>query len=169
MMLKNKILLIIFIYTLLASSISVVIDLNSLFTTYLTSSVGIILLFVFSIIVESVCLLSAIKLIMNQYSKYYYLLILIFWAAQIVFFGIYGNSYGFTTGPELAIYSLYVDGIEFGYFGKLWSQEMSITINHDSAHLYFGFNMIPLIISLILFYIKRTLKIEYINLADPNL
>ncbi len=137
-------------YTLLTSIAAIFIDLISFLQSLSTGGFSEFFFLLFFLIFESACLFATIKLLRSQHTKYSFKFILFYWIAQSVFFGIKGNTYGFTTGPEIAFFIKYVETIDWGYFLKFWSQEFSIKLNTDSNIVYIGTNLIPLLISIAL-------------------
>lgn len=117
-------------------------------------SVSLFLLFV--ILFELLCLISAINSLRNNLTKYTYI-VLFYWIAQIFFFGIKGNVYTFNIGPAIAVFIKYVETFQWGHFIKLFSFEFLIKINTDSDRIYFGINLIPLAISILLLYLWKKL------------
>lgn len=130
-------------------------DFLKFFDSLFTESYPVLILFITLLIFEVLFLLATIKLLRNQYTKLLFRFVSFYWTAQIVYFGINGYTYAFTTGPEIAFYFRYVGFIETGYFLKTFTSEISFHINGDSDRVYFGINLIPILISTALIYLSK--------------
>ncbi len=142
-------------YTIVMLCISMVLNSFSIILGLLKGEIGTIFTAIFSLIFFLIFFFIAIKLLKEQNTKKTFYIVLLFWIAQVVFFGIKGNAYAFTSGPQIAIYFRYVGSFEFDVLLRYWSQELSFDINTVSDRIYFGLNLIPLLISLTLIYIYK--------------
>ena len=97
-------------------------------------------------------LLIVMNLLKGKNNRYSLNFILFYWILQIFFFGILGNVYAFSTGPQVALYFKY-DTIDIGFVTKYWTQEFSLKLNSNSDRIYFGFNSIPILITFALTYV----------------
>jgi hypothetical protein len=152
-------------YTLITASVVILIDLLTFFQLLATGRLIEILLMIFFLLLESTYLFLAIKFLKNSHIKYAIELILIYWIVQIIFFGIKGNTYCFITGPNIALFFKYLGGIKLSCLFRFWSQEFTINLNTESDRVYFGFNLIPLLISIALIYLlrKKPQQIDVVN------
>lgn len=143
-------------YTLLISSIVVLIDTKIFFQLLTWGTLGMNFQIVFYLLLESAFLIVTIYTLKRQHVKYFILLILFYWIAQIFVFGIMGKIYCFITGPGMTIYFTYLEKFQWGYLFKFWNQEFTIRLNNHSNQIYLGLNLLPLILSGSLIYlIKR--------------
>ena len=152
---SNKLFQSVLWYTLIINSLVILIDMYNFYESILTDGYSVIFLLLSSLIFESLLLLAIIKLLRNQYTKLLFRFVLFYWVAQIIFFGIKGNTYAFTTGPEIAFFFKYVGVIESSYFLRIFTSEFSIHINGDSNRVYLGINLIPILVSTALVYISK--------------
>jgi len=142
-------------YTIIVNSLVFIIDFYNFFNSFFTDGYPVLLLLLTLIIIELLLLFSAIKLLRNQYSKFLFRIVLFYWIAQIIIFGFKGYIYAFTTGPELAFYLKYVGYFESGYFFKIFTRELTIHLFSEGERIYFGINLIPILISIALIYLSK--------------
>ena len=163
MKITNKIFDSILWYTVITASVVILIDFLTFFQLLTTGRLIEIFLMVFFLSLESTYLYLAIRFLNNRNVKYSIELILFYWIVQIIFFGFKGNTYCFITGPNIALFFKYIGGIKFSCLFRFWSQEFTINLNTESDRIYFGFNLIPLLISTALIYLlkKKPSKITY--------
>ena len=134
-------------YTLITATVVILIDLLTFFQLLTTGRLIEVMLLIFFLLLESTYLYLAIKFIKNRHVKYAIELILFYWIVQIIFFGIKGNTYCFITGPNIAFFFKYLGVIKLSCLFRFWSQEFTINLNTESDRIYFGFNLMPLLIS----------------------
>ncbi len=152
---------IIYWYTFVILGIVIISDIISFINMFSKSDFITYLFFLLLILAEIVFIIATIWLINYQFSKYAFYIILIFWTAQILFFGIRGNVYSFTSGIELALYIRFNPHFDLGTFFNFWSKEFRIELNAKSQREYFGINILPLILSISLVFLRKKLKKEY--------
>jgi hypothetical protein len=144
---KKKLLNVILWFTLATSGIGSIIDILSIFQLFTTASIQEFLLLATFIVIEISIFLIVFNHLKGHPFKYSLKIILFYWIAQIIFFGIKGNTYCFITGPNIALFFKYLGHIETKFVYRYWSQEFTFNINTVSDRIYIGINFIPLIIS----------------------
>ncbi len=154
----SKFILAILWYTFIILGIAIIIDSIAIIKALYIESLSVFIFILIFLLFELVCFIATIKLLRDKFSKYLFFLIIFYWVAQIIAFGIKGNIYAFTTGPEISVFIKYIGTIEWGHFFKFWSQEFSIKLNTDSNRVYFGVNIIPLILSIALVYLNKKIN-----------
>jgi hypothetical protein len=163
---NKKVFIAILWYTLVTASIIIFIDVINLFRVITTWQLVNISFFIFSLIIESICVIQAIILIRNKPNKISYLFITVYWISQTLIFGFKGNTYCFTTGPAIMIYFKYGGNFEWDYLFRFWSQEISINFNTISDRIYIGLNLIPIFISVLLICFRKHFKYSVLPLSD---
>jgi hypothetical protein len=151
---KKKILQAISWYSLLVSGVVTLIDIISLFQLLSTRKIPEILLLSAFVLIEISIFVLLYYSIKGQI-KHAIKILLIYWIAQIIFFGIVGYTYCFITGPNVAMGIKFIGHIEWRLLPRLWSQEFTININAASERIYFGINLVPLLISIALIYCRK--------------
>jgi hypothetical protein len=142
-------------YTLLVSGVVALIDILSLFQLIATKKNPEILLLLAFVLIE----ISIFVLLYNSikgHFKHAIKILLFYWIAQVILFGIAGNTYCFITGPNVAVFIKYVGHIEWCLLPRFWSQELTVNINTASDRIYFGINLVPLFISIALIYCRNS-------------
>jgi len=164
----NKIFCALLWYTLIITIGVIIIDLVNLVNIIATYTINEILLFIILLIFELFCLFVTIKFLRNPRVKYSFIFILIYWGLQILFFGIKGNSFCFTTGPEMVVNCKYIGSLEFGYFVKFWTNEISLQLNAESDRIYFGISLIPFLITIVVVILIRRNLVFLKNKKNPR-
>lgn len=157
---KNNIYRIILWYSLLTISVGILLDLTSVILLMLEHGFGSIFSNTLFLSIKIGFLLLAISLIKGNNNVFSLNFILFYWILQIFFFGILGNVYAFSTGPQFAIYFKF-DMNEIGHVTKYWTQEFTLKLNSNSDRIYFGLNVIPIMITFALTYVLPPVKQSY--------
>jgi hypothetical protein len=142
-------------YTLITSAIVILIDLLTFLKLQSNGGLKEILILTFFILLESVYFYLTIRFLKKKNVENSINIILFYWIAQTFFFGIKGNTYCFITGPNIAFFFKYLGSLKLSYLFRFWSQEFTINLNTLSDRIYFGFNLVPLMISTMLIYLLR--------------
>lgn len=151
---KKIIFRIILWYGLLTLGVGFILNIMTMINLYSNNELSISFIFLLFLLINVFYMIIYIELLRAKLTRIRVNFILFYWISQIVFFGFLGNSYAFSTGPNLSIYIKYIDSIEIGFITRYWTQEFTFKFNTISDRIYFGLNTIPLLITILLIYVS---------------